>query len=123
VSKSPHLNPLIQKNSKTLSFRPLLQTAARAFSGVSDETYHLFGTDLAERVTLAMRAALAPGPHLDEQNLRMGINAVQHIDELGDGKRIKLYEWVAHTIVQATSEGVYGANHPFKDPEVEKAFW
>lgn len=79
----------------------------------------------------AMKLSLAPGPHLDEQNERIGKRALIEIDALlnplhmeGSVKvHIKLLEWARHAITQASSCGVYGTKHPFLDPGVERAFW
>lgn len=75
-----------------------------------------------------MKLSLAPGPHLDAQNERMGKRALVDIDallnSLAHGKgQIKLLEWARHAIVQASSCGVYGTDHPFLDVDVENAFW
>lgn len=74
----------------------------------------------------SLRATLAPGPWLDEQNLRMGQGNATQVDALiTDGKEDKIWllEWVRHIVVQANSCGVFGKEHPFLDLEVEKAFW
>lgn len=76
-----------------------------------------------------MRLGLTPGPRLDEQNLRMGRRALVDVDDLiasqgsGDSSTISLLSWVKAMVVQASSCGVFGEQHPFLDPKVEEAFW
>ncbi|KAH6893370.1 cytochrome P450 [Thelonectria olida] len=129
IANTQRLIPLIQKASKTLSFRPFIQTSTKIMGDASDETYDLFGGALLETFSNAMRSSLAPGPHLDEQNMRMGRRALVEIDSLVEptngaaSKQISLLQWTRHAIVQASSCGVFGQEHPFCDPKVEEAFW
>ncbi|PLB49117.1 cytochrome P450 [Aspergillus steynii IBT 23096] len=132
TSVSTRLLPAIQRQSKTLSFRPLIQHVARRWGDASDQTNEIFGgPHLVTNFSHAMKLSLAPGPHLDAQNERMGKRALVDIDALlgpltveQQGMcQIKLLEWVRHAIMQASSCGVYGTEHPFLDVEVEKAFW
>ncbi|KAM0810746.1 hypothetical protein AB5N19_11096 [Seiridium cardinale] len=129
VCNSNRLMPFIQKSSKTLSFKPFMQTVTHTHSGASEETYHLFGNDkLLDEYSHAMKTSLVPGPHLDEQNMRMGTRVMVDIDDLLDSnagrpKQVSLLEWARHVVVQASSCGVYGQEHPFLQPEVEEAYW
>ncbi|OAA53194.1 Cytochrome P450 [Cordyceps fumosorosea ARSEF 2679] len=135
TSVSTRLMPLIQRQpQRQLSFLPMLRHVARRWGGASDETDALFArTDLAADLSRAMRTSLAPGPHLDAQNLRMARRALVDVDELlgrvreqeqkGGGYTVKLLEWTRHAAMQASSCGVYGNNHPFLDPEIAAAFW
>lgn len=131
TSVSTRLLPAIQRHSKTLSFRPMLQHVARRWGDASDETDHIFGgPHLVTDFSHAMRLSLAPGPRLDEQNERMGNRALLDIDILlngldttKQGRQIKLLDWARHAVTQASSCRVYGTEHPFRDLEVEKAFW
>ena len=132
TSISTRLLPAIQRQSKTLSFRPMLQYVARQWGDSSDEADAIFGgphfvTDLSQ----AMRSSLAPGPQLDEQNARMGKRALVDVDALVDisnqegkkGCRIKLFRWTRHAVTQAASCGIYGTDHPFLDRGTEESFW
>lgn len=127
VSNTQRLIPIIQRSSKTLSFRPVIQTMSKIIGGASDETHALFGGELVDRFSHGMKTALLPGPRLDEQNLRMGRKALIDLDELVEmgqkGGKIMLLEWVKKVVVQASSCGVFGEQHPFLDPKVEEAFW
>ncbi|KAH8892085.1 cytochrome P450 [Thozetella sp. PMI_491] len=131
TSVSTQLLPAIQRQSKTLSFRPMIQHVARRWGDASGETNDVFGgPHLVTDFSHAMKQSLAPGPHLDEQNERMGDRALVDVDALlhasslkQQGGQVRLLEWARHAVTQASSCGVYGANHPFLDPEVETAFW
>lgn len=123
VVKSQHLVPAVQKASKTLSFRPFIQKAAKVMGDASPRVHELFGGELLDKTSVAMRSSLAPGPHLDAQNLRMGRRVLVDVDVLLESSQVKLMEWTTHAIVQATSCGVYGEAHPFRDQEVADAFW
>ncbi|KAF3063880.1 Cholesterol 7-alpha-monooxygenase [Daldinia childiae] len=126
VSNSLRLVPLIQKASKTLSFRPFHKTSIQKISGCSAAGANLFDGSLTDDYDRILRTTLAPGPWLDEQNLRMGHSSAAQIDAMikdGEEKKILLLEWARHIIVQASSCGIFGQEHPFLDPEVEKAFW
>ncbi|KAH0332864.1 cytochrome P450, partial [Aureobasidium melanogenum] len=128
TSVSTRLLPAIQRQSKTLSFRPMMQHVARRWGDASDETNRAFGGPLLEDFSHAMRMSLAPGPLLDEQNKRMAERALSDIDALAsssktEGSKIMLLAWARHVVTQASSCGVYGNEHPLIDPEVEQAFW
>lgn len=109
----------------------MIQHVARRWGDASNETNDIFGgPHLVTDFSHAMRLSLAPGPHLDEQNERMGNRALIDIDLLlhttnleQQECQIKLLKWARHVVVQASSCGVYGADHPFLDSEVEEAFW
>ncbi|KAI8960547.1 cytochrome P450 [Daldinia sp. FL1419] len=126
VNNSLRLMPLIQKASKTISFRPFIEISAQKIAGNTYAGAKLFDGPLVDDFDHILKKTLAPGPWLDEQNLRTGQVAVAHVDDLvngGKGKRMWLQEWARHVIVQASSSGVFGKEHPFLDPVVEGKFW
>jgi hypothetical protein len=94
---------------------------------------HESGHRLVEDLYRDTRTALAPGKGLDYQNLMMGKSLQRLIEELdlrmGDGgagitvKGLNLYHLIHHLISIATTDGVYGKNNPFRNPDVEKNFW
>ncbi|KAH8882198.1 cytochrome P450 [Thozetella sp. PMI_491] len=117
VCNTRRLMPVIMKQSKTLSFRPFIQLAAKKFAGISDKAYDLLGGQLLDDFTNAQKHSLLPGPQVDEQNLRMGEQLVEDFESFFGGG------WCRDVVVQASAKGVYGATHPFRDPEVDEAFW
>ncbi|ETS82599.1 hypothetical protein PFICI_04475 [Pestalotiopsis fici W106-1] len=131
VCNANRLMPYIQKSARTVSFKPFMQTAVRTHGGASDHAYEIFGDGaFLDDYSHGMKHSLAPGPHLDEQNLRMGNRVMVDIDALlsntgkgRPGKQFFMLGWVRHAVVQASSCGVYGANRPFVRREVEDAYW
>ncbi|KAF4331610.1 hypothetical protein FBEOM_14635 [Fusarium beomiforme] len=128
VAKTSRLIPLIQKTSKTLSFRPFIQTAAKHMGDAKPETFEIFGTEWVDSFSHAHKNGLATGPSLDEQNLRMGDRALIDIAQLlpkeADGvEKVSLLEWAQYAVVQASACGIFGVEHPFLDPKVDAAFW
>lgn len=126
ISASSRLLPIIQKQSKALSFRPFLQLVARKYGDATDETYEIFGGQLPDDLSHSVKMSLAPGPHLDDLSLRMGRRVLVDIDSLlgtTGGRQVHLLKWSRHAVVQATSCGVYGQVHPFLDDEIESAYW
>jgi hypothetical protein len=127
VAKTARLIPLIQK-SKTLSFRPFMQTAAKHMGDASPATFEVFGSEFVDSFSHAHKHSLAPGPNLDEQNLRMGDRALIDIEELlprhnNDARKVFLLEWARFAVVQASACGILGVEHPFRDPKIDEAFW
>lgn len=109
--------------AKTLSFAPLLRTHQKIHATISDETHHLFDGDLLEEMSLCSKEALAPGPHLDAQNLRMGVQALVEVENLLKLSEVSLLAWAKHAVVEATGAGLYGVEHPFRGPEIKEALW
>ena len=123
VTNTSRLLPSVQKSSKILSFRPFVQSAVKSHVNGSQQLYDFFGTAGSEKFGHAQKAALMPGPALDYQNARMAERAIVDVDEFLAKDTVWLLEWVKHVTIQATSAGIFGPNHPFLDPKVEKAFW
>ncbi|KAK8015477.1 hypothetical protein PG990_008773 [Apiospora arundinis] len=126
VSRSRRLVPVIQKASKTLSFRPFVKVVARKMAGNSEPACDLFDGPFVDEWSQVVKNALLPGVHQDDQNLRMANSVISLVDDLvngGNGKTVGLLGWTQHLIVEATSCGFFGMKHPFRDPEVGKAFW
>ncbi|KAI1333956.1 cytochrome P450 [Xylariaceae sp. FL0016] len=119
IARGDRLRHLVQK-SKTLSFTPFLKVPSDV---VSRDAHDLFDGALLESFSLRTKEALSPGPHLDMQNLRMGQQLLTHVNDMVLEGEINLFSWAKHAIVQATGAGLYGAKHPFRDCEVEKALW
>jgi len=113
---------LVQK-TKTLSFAPLIEGGTKLHGAVSKETCDLFDQDVLETLRARTKEILAPGPHLDAQNLRMANESLIQVNDMLNKSHVDLFAWARHAIVQATGAGLYGVQHPFRDPEVEDALW
>ncbi|KAI1349205.1 cytochrome P450 [Xylaria sp. FL0043] len=126
ITNDVHLLPLITKAHKTVSFSPFLKVAAERIAGNSKPACDLFDGLLLQDYSHSIKTALSPGEILDAINVRTGQASVLEIDSIvndGEGKRIRLLDWVRHIVIQASSNGMFGTEHPFRDRTVEKAFW
>ncbi|CAJ2510213.1 Uu.00g061130.m01.CDS01 [Anthostomella pinea] len=104
-----------QKASKTLSFRPFTNVAARDMAGNSEPACDLFNGPLVDEYSQVVKIALLPGSHQDNQNLRMANSVISLVDGIsneGKEKPMGLLESTKHVIVEANSCA-----------EVEKALW
>ena len=72
-----------------------------------------------------MYKILKPGFGLDGITRAMLLETTTLLDELEgvDNGTVDLWEWVRHAITMATTESVYGPLNPYRDAEVEGAFW
>ncbi|KAF2998690.1 hypothetical protein E8E14_003752 [Neopestalotiopsis sp. 37M] len=116
VVTKPELIQQVQKQHRTLAFPPIEAKFATVVGGhgLSMETY------------AAMRAALQPGPALDEMNRTMlaEINKSLYIlAPVKDKKEIGLFEWLRDNLTLATTRAVYGPRSPFDEKEICDAFW
>ncbi|KAI0449782.1 cytochrome P450 [Xylaria acuta] len=126
VCNDLRLLPLITKAHKVISFTPFVKVSAERIAGNSRPACNLFDGSLLQDYSQSIKATLAPGRPLDEMNMRTGQVSVIEVGNLvkdGKGNRISLLEWARHTAIQASSNGVFGAEHPFRNLKVEKAFW
>lgn len=114
VCNSQSWMPAIQRNSKTLSFKPFVQMSMKKNSDVSDHTYELGSKSMIDKLDTAQRAALAPGPHLDDQTLRTGEGILDEINKLESrtraAKPVMLLDLVRHVIIVASAYGIYGTS-------------
>jgi hypothetical protein len=120
----------VQRLSKTLSFTPFQQFAAKAYVDCSDVTVDLHGNpEFMRDLDQAVRAALTPGPHLDYQNLRTANSLKNFFEDIleksssTDPVQVRLFEWTKHVITLAASDGIYGHSNPFLKKKYEDAFW
>lgn len=135
VVNSPDLVIAVQRNSKTLSFTPLIAHSAERITLPSKEAWaalmkNLDGKEgdwgLNADTHKGMYAALAPGKDLDDMNRAMAKSVSASLDKLcrdEETTTIDLMEWVRHEITMASTNAAYGPNNPFRDPEVERGFW
>lgn len=84
---------------------------------------------MSHELSIVHRNALGPGPALDDQNARMAVDVTEQLNKIAReasgsaGKKVMLLDWVRHLIIQASARGVWGENHPLRDPKVEVGFW
>ena len=122
VTHSMRLANVIQK-SRAISSRPIIRSSNKTHSNTSNEALALFDGEVLENFSHISKEALAPGLHLDTQNLRMAEQSLLEVTDMLKQDNIELLQWATHATVQATATGLYGIQHPFKDPEIEHAMW
>ncbi|KAL8812212.1 MAG: hypothetical protein Q9223_007349, partial [Gallowayella weberi] len=126
----------VQRLPKILAFPPIEARFATTICASSKEGNDIIANNLngeegdwgySHDVYKSMNSALAPGLGLDGMNRTM-IQTIAHaIDRLNpqNGRKtsIQLGEWTRHEITMATTSSAYGEHNPFKDSDVENAFW
>lgn len=130
VINSAGLLPAIQRNSKTISFDPLLTNAAKRLAGVHGKGLKLLqevengGGGLNTQVVHAMQPALL-GSGLDTMNKSMINNLQISIEELQATQNdpLDLHNWCRQTMTIASTDAVYGPLNPYKSKDIENAFW
>lgn len=122
ITNGTRLMGMIQR-AKTLSLRPFLRFAVRMHGNISDEAHTAFDGDLVEDFSDRTKETLTPGPYLDQQNLRMGDEALVEVAELLRLGEMRLFDWSKDIITKATGASLFGSKHPFQAPEVVEAMW
>lgn len=120
----------VDRQTKMISFAPIEADATVNLLGMSDKANstikHDPTSDTGHFITFhkSFRPALAPGPGLDS----MCRKAVQGLTTSFDDIRqrgpavVKLFKWVQHELVLATTDAEFGPGNPFRDPAFEKAW-
>lgn len=126
VVNSPTLIPAVQRLHRTVSFAAIEAQAATGIFLIGKPAKDVIRHGLMEddsytgTFAAALHPALKPGANLDDMNR---IAAQTIASSLGkrqaDGsKACNLFDWVRDNIVLASSDAVYGAHNPLRDPEV-----
>lgn len=130
VVNSPPLLTSIQAQFRTLSFTAIEANIAANLLGCKQTTIDIISRDVNKDGGYLMsfpkyvHSALSAGPGLDAMNRR----AIQVIAKSLDGwaqkgaTKIKLWKWVRHELLLASTEGMYGPKNPFRDPAMEEAW-
>ncbi|KAF2668891.1 hypothetical protein BT63DRAFT_426144 [Microthyrium microscopicum] len=119
----------VQRNSKTLSFDPLLTSTAERVIGVRGEGLKILKEKAigGHGVNASMVQAMLPtllGDGLDKMNKTMIAFVKLSIDDLvNEHEPFDLYAWIRHAVTIASTDAVYGSQNPYRDPEIEQAFW
>ncbi|KAL2136890.1 hypothetical protein VTI74DRAFT_616 [Chaetomium olivicolor] len=130
IVNSTHLIPVIQRQWRTLIFPPVSAQAAEAALGVSKDALAIVRKDMVTdngflpAFVKAIHQPLSSGPALDRLNSKALELLTASLDEIvaRDGKRVKLYEWIRHEFLMATTDAVYGPHNPLRDSENEAAW-
>jgi hypothetical protein len=73
-----------------------------------------------------MQHAMSPQGGMEEMLRRAAEVTKSRLDQLTDAEGVRnvdLWAWVQHEITVATTKSVYGVSNPYRDPDVESAFW
>lgn len=135
IVNSPELTTAVQRNSKAMSFGPLVTDFSIRVTRPSKIACDILlknmnGEDGKESflkdITKAMHGALAVGADLDRMNESMVESLsrqIENLDLLAQSGPIGFFEWTRRCITLASTNAAYGPKNPFKDLAVEQAFW
>lgn len=70
----------------------------------------------------AIHPPLSPGPGLDAMNRAMAQKIISSLERIHSSEVINLFDIVKQEITHATTDSVYGAQNPFRDPAIVEAF-
>jgi hypothetical protein len=120
----------VQRNNKSISFEPLLTPMSERMAGIKGKSLDILTSKVAPEGPMLMTRNLhAIHPHL----LGDGLNAMNRrmigflkvsLDNLSEkSETFDMYRGVRHAVSIATTDAVYGAQNPYRDPNVEQGFW
>ncbi|KAK3329237.1 cytochrome P450 [Apodospora peruviana] len=120
----------VQRKWRTLIFPPVSARASEFAMGGSKKSLAIMRADMVTDAgfmhgfTKAIHPALSSGPALDH----LSGGALKVMSELLDGithqggRDVKLYDWLRHNLLMATTHSVYGPSNPLQDPKNEAAW-
>ena len=133
IVNTPELATAAQRNSKAMSFGPFIMEFTRRVTRPSKMAMNILLKNMTGQdgkssflldITKAMHGALAVGAELDRMNKSMVESLSSRVEDLlAQPGPVGLFEWTRRCITLASTDATYGPKNPFKDPEVEKAFW
>ncbi|KAI4858653.1 putative cytochrome P450 [Hypoxylon rubiginosum] len=135
IVTKPELIQQAQKQHRTLAFPPIAAKFATTVVGLSKEGQAVLARNvngdhgdhgLSMETYAAMRAALQPGPALDNMNRAMLAEINKSLNELApvDNKQqFSMFAWLRDSLTLATTRAIYGPQNPFDDREIRDAFW
>ncbi|KAI1207081.1 cytochrome P450 [Annulohypoxylon truncatum] len=131
VINSPALITSAQSQIQTLSFTAIQSGIVTNILGVNKATNEIIGRDVTSHGNYLtsfpkyIHPTLIPGPGLDDMNKRSIQAMAKSLDALvGKGiTTVKLFQWVRHELLLAFTEGVYGPRNPFRNAEMEQAWY
>ncbi|KAI1459617.1 cytochrome P450 [Annulohypoxylon moriforme] len=131
VVNSITLIPVVQRQFRALSFTAIEAAVAKNVIGVSKTTNDIISSNLTvdEGYLMSFSRYIHPtlnaGSSLDTMNRRAVQVIADSLEEWANGGpvTVKMFHWIRHELVNATTESVYGPHNPFRDPEMEKAWY
>lgn len=137
VVTSPELAICLQRQPKLISFWYIEAKFTAKLGGLSEDAGDRLlknlhpgqsGNSMLLEGMKAAHKALMPGDSINHMVRIAAQTAAAAMDEMETNKRaganeVDLWSWVQHEITMATTESVYGPSNPYRDPEVEEAWW
>ncbi|KAK4198278.1 putative 25-hydroxycholesterol 7-alpha-hydroxylase [Triangularia verruculosa] len=130
VVNSTNLIPVVQRQWRILIFPPVTARASEFAMGGSKEALAIMREDMItdngfmHSFIRATHPALSNGPVLDGLNgnaLEVLTASLDNIASQGH-KKAKMYDWMRHEFLMATTDSVYGPHNPLRDPSNEAAW-
>ena len=131
VINSTSLIPAVQRHPRTISFSPIMIRLVSAMVGLSREGHKIASYEPLEDhgftlgIAKTIHGTLAPGQKLDALNRRTVqciADSLNKFSSANGSRTVKMYEWITHEAMMATTEGVYGPHNPYRDPETAAAW-
>jgi hypothetical protein len=128
VVTSDYILSFVQRNSQSIKFDRLMAVISEIFVGSSKEDMAKQWNVDEHGITAIHRLVKSLGPvmlgeSLNIMNRKMLPLLTDRLDSLAMEKAVDLQQWLAHSIVVASSVAVWGPRSPLMDPKVEEAFW
>ncbi|RYP63194.1 hypothetical protein DL770_009443 [Monosporascus sp. CRB-9-2] len=131
VVNATALIPAVQRQFRALAFTAIESDIAANVGGVSKATHKIIDRNLVRDEGYLMsfpkyiHSAVSAGPHLDAMN-RKSVEVIADSLEAWARKgpaTVKMFEWIRHELLIATTDGVYGPKNPYRNPAMEKAWY
>ncbi|GAB1317462.1 hypothetical protein MFIFM68171_07672 [Madurella fahalii] len=133
VVNSTSLIPVVQRQFRVLSFNALEASIAQDVIGVSKPVQEIIARDVSRDEGYLMsfpkyiHPAVHAGPHLDAMNKKavevLAEALDQHAKNSKGSPKVKLFTWIRHELMLATTDSVYGPHNPYRDPNMEEAWF
>ncbi|KAG4028016.1 hypothetical protein MFRU_025g00810 [Monilinia fructicola] len=139
VVTSPSLVPSLQRQHKAISLWHLEGQFGARLAGLSKSASERLLADvfsdsdapsLMVKGIKVIQGALSPSGGMFSMLREAALATKNHLDNLESTARndnncetIDLWDWVRHGLTVVTSESLYGAQNPYRDPKIEAGFW
>lgn len=132
ILNSPKLIAAIERQPKVISFWHVEASAIGRIAGLSRETHETVSKDVGDPHSFwikglrAIHHTMTLGEGINSMIIeaaRTSAETLNLFDREGGGREVDLWDWVCHEITLSHTNAVYGQRNPYKDPQVEAAFW
>ncbi|KAK0671587.1 putative 25-hydroxycholesterol 7-alpha-hydroxylase [Cercophora samala] len=131
IVNSINLIPIVQRQWRTLIFPPVSARASEAAMGVSKQALAVIREDMVTDTGFfhtfikATHPSLSSGPALDKLSGHAVRVLAASLDKIVDqgSKKARMFDWIRHQFLMVTTDSVYGAHNPLRDPKNEAAWY